>query len=157
MENALVRKVLLSLLFAVPAPIVWGALVSVLSDSVRFIVAGEEVGFVGFMGTSAGIAVYLVSVALFLVALLAIQGISSSDEASEDDDPNDGRESGTVKWFNVSKGFGFITRSNGEDIFVHFRSIRGRGHRSLKQGQTVKFSVSEGEKGMQADNVSVVR
>lgn len=65
------------------------------------------------------------------------------------------REQGTVKWFNVSKGYGFITRENGDDVFVHFRSIRdkGRGRRSLVEGQTVQFSLSEGEKGPQAEDV----
>ena len=62
-----------------------------------------------------------------------------------------------VKWFNVKKGFGFITRDNGDDVFVHFRSIRGTGHRSLSEGQAVKFSVVDGQKGLQAEDVSVVR
>ncbi|WP_432696445.1 cold-shock protein [Marinobacterium sp. YM272] len=75
------------------------------------------------------------------------------DEESE----NDGREEGTVKWFNVSKGFGFITRSNGDDVFVHFRNIRGRGHRSLTEGQQVRFNVHQSDKGLQAEDVSVVR
>lgn len=66
----------------------------------------------------------------------------------------DGREKGTVKWFNAAKGFGFITRDNGEDIFVHFRSIQGKGHRSLGEGQTVFFEVTEGDKGLQAVDVS---
>lgn len=66
----------------------------------------------------------------------------------------DGREIGTVKWFNAAKGFGFITRSNGEDIFVHFRSIQGKGHRSLGEGQKVLFAVAEGDKGLQAVEVS---
>jgi cold shock protein len=66
------------------------------------------------------------------------------------------RETGQVKWFNASKGFGFITRDNGEDIFVHFRSIRGEGHRVLKDGQRVEFSVSTGDKGLQADDVTAV-
>ena len=66
----------------------------------------------------------------------------------------DGREQGTVKWFNAAKGFGFITRENGEDIFVHFRSIQGKGHRSLGEGQTVFFDVTEGDKGLQAVDVS---
>ncbi|WP_108124869.1 cold-shock protein [Saccharospirillum mangrovi] len=69
----------------------------------------------------------------------------------------DTREDGIVKWFNVSKGFGFITRDNGEDVFVHFRSIRGRGHRSLQEGQRVKFGVVESTKGLQAEDVTVVR
>lgn len=64
-----------------------------------------------------------------------------------------GRETGTVKWFNAAKGFGFITRDNGEEIFVHFRSIQGKGHRSLGEGQTVIFEVAEGDKGLQAVNV----
>lgn len=63
------------------------------------------------------------------------------------------REQGHVKWFNASKGFGFITRDNGEDVFVHFRSIRGEGHRMLKDGQRVEFAVSMGSKGPQADDV----
>ena len=63
------------------------------------------------------------------------------------------REQGTVKWFNISKGYGFITREGGEDVFVHFRSIRGRGRRSLFEGQEVEFVVTEGEKGPQAEDV----
>lgn len=71
--------------------------------------------------------------------------------------PADGpREAGQVKWFNASKGFGFITRDTGEDIFVHFRSIRGDGHRVLKDGQRVEFSVSMGDKGLQADDVAAL-
>ena len=63
------------------------------------------------------------------------------------------REQGQVKWFNASKGFGFITRDSGDDVFVHFRSIRGEGHRVLKDGQRVEYSVSQGDKGLQADDV----
>lgn len=64
------------------------------------------------------------------------------------------RETGTVKWFNTAKGYGFITRDSGEDVFVHFRSIRGSGHRSIKEGQRVEFTVSQAEKGPQADDVT---
>jgi CspA family cold shock protein len=69
------------------------------------------------------------------------------------------RERGTVKWFNVSKGYGFITRDAGGDVFVHFRSIRGqgRGRRSLNEGQVVEFILTEGEKGPQAEEVSVIK
>lgn len=66
------------------------------------------------------------------------------------------REKGKVKWFNMSKGYGFITRDNGEDIFVHFRSIRGRGRRSLYDGQEVEFVVTTGEKGPQAEDVEII-
>jgi len=65
------------------------------------------------------------------------------------------RESGTVKWFNTSKGFGFITRDNGDDVFVHFRSIRGQGHRTLFEGQRVEFNITEGDKGLQAEDVAI--
>ncbi len=58
------------------------------------------------------------------------------------------RETGTVKWFNTSKGFGFISRDSGEDIFVHFRAIRGEGHRILIEGQRVEFSVVQRDKGL---------
>jgi CspA family cold shock protein len=63
------------------------------------------------------------------------------------------REEGEVKWFNVSKGFGFITRDNGEEIFIHFRSILGEGRRSLKDGQRVSFVVADSDKGLQAEEV----
>lgn len=64
-----------------------------------------------------------------------------------------GREHGQVKWFNVSKGFGFITKDDGEEIFVHFRSIRGSGRRGLRDGQNVSFVVAQSDKGPQAEDV----
>jgi CspA family cold shock protein len=63
------------------------------------------------------------------------------------------RQTGTVKWFNDAKGYGFITPENGEDVFVHFRSIMGTGFKSLQEGQKVTFKVVKGQKGMQADEV----
>lgn len=67
--------------------------------------------------------------------------------------PMTDRETGTVKWFNTSKGFGFISRDSGDDIFVHFRAIRGEGHRVLVEGQRVEFSVMQRDKGLQAEDV----
>jgi CspA family cold shock protein len=67
--------------------------------------------------------------------------------------PDSAREQGEVKWFNVSKGFGFITKDNGEEIFVHFRSIRGEGRRSLRDGQRVTFVEAQSDKGPQAEDV----
>lgn len=64
------------------------------------------------------------------------------------------REVGTVKWFNDAKGFGFISRENGPDVFVHFRAIQGNGFKSLKEGQKVEFKVVTGQKGLQADEVT---
>jgi CspA family cold shock protein len=63
------------------------------------------------------------------------------------------RQTGTVKWFNESKGYGFIQRENGADLFVHFRSIAGTGFRTLAEGQKVEFTVGQGQKGPQAENV----
>ena len=63
------------------------------------------------------------------------------------------REQGVVKWFNDTKGFGFIQRNGGDDVFVHFRAIQGDGHRSLRDGQRVEFSVVKGQKGFQAEEV----
>ena len=66
------------------------------------------------------------------------------------------KEQGTVKWFNASKGFGFIQRQSGEDIFVHFSAIQGDGYRSLAEGQAVEFDVTKGPKGLQAANVTAL-
>jgi CspA family cold shock protein len=63
---------------------------------------------------------------------------------------------GTVKWFSSEKGFGFITQTDGPDVFVHFSAIEGEGYRNLEEGQTVEFEVTEGQKGPQASNVRVV-
>ena len=104
---------------------------------------------------------------LFIVTSLASQfvgGESYSDaEHDHDHDDDDGgerrydssdRETGTVKWFNVRKGYGFITRDAGDDVFVHFRNIEGSGRRAIEEGQRVSFVVTDGDKGLQADEVS---
>jgi CspA family cold shock protein len=66
------------------------------------------------------------------------------------------RQTGTVKWFNDAKGFGFITTDSGEDVFVHFTAIQGNGFRSLQEGAQVEFEVTTGPKGLQAQNVQPV-
>ena len=60
---------------------------------------------------------------------------------------------GTVKWFNETKGFGFIAQENGPDVFAHFRQIKGDGFKTLAEGQTVEFEVTQGQKGPQAENI----
>lgn len=65
-------------------------------------------------------------------------------------------ETGTVKWFNSSKGYGFITREQGDDVFVHFKSIVGEGYKSLEEGDQVQFEVGQGPKGLQANNVTKI-
>lgn len=93
----------------------------------------------------------IIFVSIFIGATMSPAGSSAADKPVT---LEAGREVGTVKWFNAAKGFGFITRENGEDIFVHFRSIQGKGHRSLGEGQKVTFAVADGEKGLQAVEVS---
>ncbi|BBB49112.1 cold-shock protein [Pelolinea submarina] len=66
------------------------------------------------------------------------------------------KEQGTVKWFNGSKGYGFISREQGDDVFVHFNAIVGDGYRNLEEGQRVEFTVTQGQKGPQAENVVVL-
>ncbi|RMF58065.1 MAG: cold-shock protein [Calditrichaeota bacterium] len=65
-------------------------------------------------------------------------------------------ETGTVKWFNSSKGYGFITREEGEDVFVHYKSIEGDGFKSLEEGDQVRFEIGQGPKGLQAIKVSKI-
>ena len=60
---------------------------------------------------------------------------------------------GTVKWFSPEKGYGFISRSDGDDVFVHFSAIEGEGYRNLEEGQSVEFDIIQGPKGLQASNV----
>jgi CspA family cold shock protein len=145
MKNNFLKRVIVSLVVAAIAPLVLGYA----------------------LGNSAFILqTYLIAGAVFFVASLLATQLSGSNAGSDsdsstgvaiEDDVDDGRENGMVKWFNVSKGFGFITRDEGDDVFVHFRSIRGSGHRSLSEGQRVKFHVTEGGKGLQAEDVSVIR
>jgi cold shock protein len=66
------------------------------------------------------------------------------------------REQGTVKWFNAAKGYGFIQRQSGEDVFVHFSAIQSEGYKSLNEGQAVEFEVKQGPKGLQAESVTAL-
>jgi len=99
----------------------------------------------------------LIFASTFISALVSSnkEKINSNKSAPKDANLDNSRESGTVKWFNTSKGFGFITRDAGDDVFVHFRSIRGQGHKTLFEGQRVEFSITEGDKGLQAEDVAI--
>ena len=66
------------------------------------------------------------------------------------------KEKGVVKWFNAAKGYGFIQRPSGDDVFVHFSAIQSNGYKSLEEGAAVEFEVKHGPKGLQAENVTVV-
>jgi CspA family cold shock protein len=108
------------------------------------------------MPVIAGQPAVLFSLVATLIAVALHLGISfykSSPAAASPSYDMSNRDTGTVKWFNTSKGFGFISRDSGDDIFVHFRAIRGEGHRVLVEGQRVEFSVMNRDKGLQAEDV----
>lgn len=170
------KAILLAILIAIPAPFVLAFALLTFTPEVFQILSqygsselASSAPFV--LGSAQGIAAYVISFLLFglagflTVALAKRQqarrgGHRSADGYDDEDDYEadgpEGDEEGTVKWFNVKKGFGFIVRSNGDEVFVHFRAIRGRGRRVLRQGQLVRFSVVEADKGLQADNVSIL-
>lgn len=180
------RAILSAVLVAILAPLVLGFILVNTTPEVLYIlsVAGSSAvadnpQFV--LGSAQGIAAYIITFVLFaIVGVLTVviserkparasrpastQGQQRSrpqaqEDNGEDDDEDygpEGEEEGTVKWFNVKKGFGFIVRESGDEVFVHFRAIRGRGRRVLRQGQAVRFDVVEASKGLQADNVSTL-
>jgi CspA family cold shock protein len=93
------------------------------------------------------------SIAIFAGILITLLTSTSAQARVESDGDF---ELGTVKWFNVRKGYGFITRDEGSDVFVHFRNIEGSGRRAISEGQRVQFRVTSGDKGLQADEVSPI-
>ena len=105
------------------------------------LIAGYEPGFIA------------VSMLIFAALLFFIGNLGGTAPPPSVDYDYSDRETGTVKWFNVTKGFGFITRDNGDDVFVHYRAIRGEGHRILTEGQRVEFEVVDKDKGLQAEDV----
>ncbi|WP_312846318.1 cold-shock protein [Marinobacter arenosus] len=169
------KAILVAILIAIPAPLILALLLSFTPEPLRLIAAGE---LVEALGSNRGIAAYIIALVIFGVSgflTIAIAGKQQTNKRPvsrgtrsqqspdyQDDDDNydenspEGDEEGTVKWFNVKKGFGFIVRDSGDEVFVHFRAIRGRGRRVLRQGQLVRFSVVEADKGLQADNVSIL-
>ncbi|WP_106478960.1 cold-shock protein [Phytohalomonas tamaricis] len=102
------------------------------------------------------LAAIVVFVVLEIATLVALKQTPQSSELVEDVESDD-REIGVVKWFNVNKGYGFITNEGGgEDVFVHFRAIRGKGHRTLAEGQRVRFYAVQNDRGLQAEDVTVI-
>jgi len=99
-----------------------------------------------------------VLIAIVIVVVLFAQGALQSVIANRrfESTPTGPREEGTVKWFNSTKGFGFITREDGEDVFVHYRSIRGRNRYLLREGATVSYVLGRSGKGPQAEDVDLV-
>lgn len=151
-RKVMFRCTLVSLLLAAPAPLLIALFIYFTGgDTSRQLLATLEVGGAATVYLAALAAVFL----LLLVATLFVHGVSPQLAAIADVE-NDDREIGEVKWFNVNKGYGFIKRDSGEDVFVHFRAIRGRGHRTLAEGQKVRYHVIENERGLQADDVTVI-
>ena len=107
----------------------------------------------------------LTIIAIFIGSIITsristrVEPLQEADGVEVVSDPgaDDDRETGQVKWFNRTKGFGFIIRDNGGEVFVHHRNIRGSGRRSLKDGEFVRFKVATHDKGLQAEQVSVTR
>jgi CspA family cold shock protein len=170
MQNTWFKKVLVCLLLAIPTPALMATLFTLVGGHKIFnfvtpaAQASQENPMAVFLQQPDAAVAYLVAALVAFVVLLIAATVLNQPRYKRrgtgtlvESDTDDGRERGAVKWFNVKKGFGFITRDNGDDVFVHFRSIRGSGHRSLSEGQGVKFSVVDGQKGLQAEDVSVVR
>ncbi|MFC3678931.1 cold shock domain-containing protein [Bacterioplanoides pacificum] len=144
MGKVLIRKIIVALVSAAVLP---GLMLVIFPDVFK-----AQTGLLLALAI-AGFVISLVSAQLVPARRRRYRGSGTVVE----NDVEDGRERGVVKWFNVKKGFGFITWDEGEDVFVHFRSIRGQGHRSLTEGQRVKFAVVRGQKGPQAEDVSAIR
>ncbi len=146
------RCTLISLLLALPAPLLIVMFLSFTEGALtRQLLNLLEVEGLTTSYLSVVVAVFL----LLLVATFTLQAFNPRFTALAEAE-NDDREIGEVKWFNVNKGYGFIKRESGEDIFVHFRAIRGRGHRTLAEGQKVRYYVIESDRGLQADDVTVI-
>lgn len=176
MQN-MVRAGLTAVLVAIPAPFILAALLVFFSPELfNFRTAGNVDSLwtdtATLLGSGSGFLAYFGSFILFVIAGLINSALvrksafgatrasrnrsTPSYSAPRNESAADGAEEGTVKWFNVKKGFGFILRDNGEEIFVHFRAIQGHGRRVLRQGQHVRFDVVEADKGLQANNVSII-
>ncbi|TBU99905.1 cold-shock protein [Stutzerimonas kirkiae] len=133
----------------------------VLSVAIQVLIVLVPLGFLA--GQPATLASLLLAVVATLLQLCADQikgrraSVNRTRSAPQQATGNAiGREQGTVKWFNTSKGFGFISRDSGDDVFVHFRAIRGDGHRILVEGQRVEFTIMMRDKGLQAEDVSIL-
>lgn len=175
------RCFLISVLLSAPAPLLLAGIVHLTDSALAELLLGElaisEVGVSGvYIAVAIGCFIVLCIGTLASAAWVPAKAVASDfaarpkpaqrqpqaaaviedDEEEDIIDPNDGREEGEVKWFNTNKGYGFITRDNGEDVFVHFRAIRGRGPRMLAEGQIVRYHVIKNERGLQADDVSII-
>ena len=131
-------------------------------DSTVFISLGILLGvilsmFVHPINTALMVAGGLLGLAVLISIIRGIAGKSQNSNrkrTAKASRSSTNQTQGTVKWFNYKKGFGFIEQENGEDVFVHHRSIIGKGRKSLREGQKVLMDIVDGDKGLQAENVS---
>lgn len=152
-RKVILRCTLISLLLALLAPLLIVMFLSFTEGALtRQMLALLEVEGL----TTPYLAVAAAVFVLLLAATFTLHSFSPRLTIALAEDEDDDREMGEVKWFNVNKGYGFIKRESGEDIFVHFRAIRGRGHRTLAEGQKVRYYVIESDRGLQADDVTVI-
>ncbi|ANF56929.1 cold-shock protein [Halotalea alkalilenta] len=151
--RALLRCIVISLLLALLSPPLVGFFVSFSDSEFYSQLIGEIAAREGLM--SGYLLAALASFIVLILATLAVQ-VLTPQLANIARIENDDREIGVVKWFNVNKGYGFITREGGEDVFVHFRAIRGKGHRTLVEGQRVRYHAIENDRGLQAEDVTVI-
>ncbi len=142
MKNDLIRMISISLIASIVTTII----------SMKVLNAENFSGLSGQITLAVLIFAATLTTALVLTNKNDLKSVKIEKNAIKNDKF---RETGTVKWFNTSKGFGFITRDAGDDVFVHFRSIRGQGHKSLFEGQRVEFSITQGDKGLQAEDVAI--
>lgn len=162
MKGIMIRKIIVSLVLALIAPFILKLALNKVLVGIT-LASGSSLAESLSALPNSGVIYTIVALIFFAIAFASALAVPTrrrrnrSSGTVVESDTDDGRERGMVKWFNVKKGFGFITWDDGEDVFVHFRSIRGQGHRSLTEGQRVKFMVVRGQKGPQAEDVSVVR
>jgi CspA family cold shock protein len=138
-------------------PIVKKLIISIIIAFIAFFIL-VAVGPSGFHGPSSNQDFVTIGIIFFSVLIGSILSATFdrspvpyiSSSGSQD------IEMGTVKWFNIKKGYGFITRDQGDDVFVHYRNIQGNGRRAVGEGQRVQFIVIDGDKGLQADEVEAI-
>ncbi len=141
--NPIVKKSVISLVIAVIAFLILRAIESY---SLQIPSTGQDFAALG-----------VIFLAILSGSLLSGGSSARSSSASMSAAASSDKvETGTVKWFNVKKGYGFITRDQGDDVFVHYRNILGDGRRAVSEGQRVQFIVIDGDKGLQADEVETI-
>jgi len=144
--NILMKKILVSLVITI---IVYLALVAI--NGGNFVPASAE--------NYISLAILFIGIYVSTIGTYSSSSSSSSSPASRkavSKKASDDSEEGSVKWFNVKKGYGFITRDQGDDVFVHYRNLEGKGRRSIAEGQRVSFIVVDGDKGLQAEEVEAI-